>query len=284
MLSAEKILELKLKANEIRKETVKTIASIGVGHIGGSLSIADVMAVLYFDEMKVDPKNPKWDGRDWLVVSKGHSGPAIYSTLAIKGFFDREMLYTLNKPNTNLPSHCDMRKTPGIDMTTGSLGQGASAAAGIALGNKMDGKDDTYTYLILGDGESQEGQVWEMAMFAAHRKLGNLIGFTDYNKLQIDGATDDVCSLGDIVAKYKAFGWDCIMVNGHDVAAIHDAIEAAKTVKDKPSMIILDTIKGKGISALEGKASCHNANINAEQCAEYVAELDAEAEAIKEGK
>ena len=144
MLSAEKILELKLKANEIRKETVKTIASIGVGHIGGSLSIADVMAVLYFDEMKVDPKNPKWDGRDWLVVSKGHSGPAIYSTLAIKGFFDREMLYTLNKPNTNLPSHCDMRKTPGIDMTTGSLGQGASAAAGIALGNKMDGKDDTY--------------------------------------------------------------------------------------------------------------------------------------------
>ena len=169
-------------------------------------------------------------------------------------------------------------------MTTGSLGQGASAAAGIALGNKMDGKDDTYTYLILGDGESQEGQVWEMAMFAAHRKLGNLIGFTDYNKLQIDGATDDVCSLGDLVAKYKAFGWDCVMINGHDVEAIHDAIEAAKKIKDKPSMIILDTIKGKGISALEGKASCHNANVNAEQCAEYVAELDAEAEAIKEGK
>ena len=156
MLSAEKILELKLKANEIRKETVKTIASIGVGHIGGSLSIADVMAVLYFDEMKVDPKNPKWEDRDWLVVSKGHSGPAVYSTLAIRGFFDREMLYTLNKPNTNLPSHCDMRKTPGIDMTTGSLGQGASAAAGIALGNKMDGKGRSGRWLCLPLTENSE--------------------------------------------------------------------------------------------------------------------------------
>lgn len=284
MLSKERAIELQLKANEIRKETIKTIASIGVGHVGGSLSIADVLAVLYFDEMKVDPSNPHWEDRDWLVVSKGHSGPAVYSALAIKGYFDRDMLYTLNKPNTNLPSHCDMRKTPGIDMTTGSLGQGASAAAGIALGNKLDGKDDTYTYLILGDGESQEGQVWEMAMFAAHRKLGNLIGFTDWNKLQIDGNTTDVCSLGDIVAKYIAFGWDCVMVDGHDVCAIHDAIENAKKVKDKPSMIILDTVKGKGIAEFEGKASCHNTNIKLDQCDAFVQALEEEAEKIKEGK
>ncbi|PWM43225.1 MAG: transketolase [Clostridiales bacterium] len=283
-MTKEQITALKLKANEIRKETIKCIASIGVGHIGGSLSIADVLAVLYFDQMKTDPKNPKWEGRDWLVVSKGHSGPAVYSALAIKGFFDKEILYTLNKSNTTLPSHCDRQKTPGIDMTTGSLGQGASNAAGIALGNKMDGKDDIYTYCITGDGESQEGEIWEQAMFAAHKKLGNLIGFLDYNKLQIDGETDAVNSLGDVVAKYQAFGWHVQKVDGHDVLAIHNAIDAAKAIKDKPSMIILDTIKGKGIKELEGKASCHNANVSEEQMNQYLAELDAEAAAIGEDK
>lgn len=283
MLTNEQTLQLRLKANEIRKETVKTIASIGVGHIGGSLSIADVLSVLYFKQMRVDPENPKWADRDWLVVSKGHSGPAVYSALALRGYFDKEMLYTLNKPNTRLPSHCDMRKTPGIDMTTGSLGQGASAAAGIALGNQRDGKD-SYTYLILGDGESQEGQVWEMAMFAAHRKLDHLIAFVDYNKLQIDGGTDEVCSLGDITAKFTAFGWDTVMVDGHDVAAIDAAIDAAKTVSGKPHMIILDTVKGKGISELEGKASCHNANVSAEQLQAYLDELAQTEAAIKEGK
>ena len=277
MLSAEKILELKLKANEIRKETVKTIASIGVGHIGGSLSIADVMAVLYFDEMKVDPKNPKWDGRDWLVVSKGHSGPAIYSTLAIKGFFDREMLYTLNKPNTNLPSHCDMRKTPGIDMTTGSLGQGASAAAGIALGNKMDGKDGTYTYLILGDGELDEGQVWEMALFANTKHLDNLIAFVDYNKLQIDGRTDndDVCNLGDIAAKFASFGWYAQTVNGHEVTEINQAIENAKKNTGCPSVIVLDTIKGYGWSKTAGQVGSHSRGVSPEDLAEAMAEIQA---------
>lgn len=283
MLTNEQTLQLRLKANEIRKETVKTIASIGVGHIGGSLSIADVLAVLYFDQMRVDPKNPKWEDRDWLVVSKGHSGPAVYSALALKGYFDKEMLYTLNKPNTRLPSHCDMRKTPGIDMTTGSLGQGASAAAGIALGNQRDGKD-SYTYLILGDGESQEGQVWEMAMFAAHRKLDHLIAFVDYNKLQIDGQTDEVCSLGDVVAKFTSFGWDTVMVDGHDVAAISAAIDAAKTVSGKPHMIVLDTVKGNGISELAGKASCHNANVTEQQLEQYLQELDRVEAAIKEGK
>lgn len=283
MLTREEAFELKLKANDIRKETVKTIASIGVGHIGGSLSIAEVLAVLYFHEMNIDPKNPKWPDRDWLVVSKGHSGPAVYSALALKGYFDKEMLYTLNKPNTKLPSHCDMRKTPGIDMTTGSLGQGASAAAGIAIGNKYDGRKN-YTYLILGDGESQEGQVWEMAMFAAHHKLDNLIAFVDYNKLQIDGQTNDVCSLGDIVAKFTSFGWDTVIVDGHSVEAICEAIESAKIINNKPHMIVLDTVKGKGISALEGKASCHNANISAEQLEEYLKELDEIEIAIKGGK
>lgn len=284
MLSKERVLELKLTANEIRKEIIKTIASIGVGHVGGSLSIADLLAVLYFDEMKVDPNNPKWEGRDCMVCSKGHAGPAVYSTLALRGFFEKEMLYTLNKPNTNLPSHCDMNRTPGIDMTTGSLGQGTSCASGIALANKCDGKDDLYTYLIIGDGETQEGQVWENAMFAAHYKLGNLIAFTDCNKLQIDGPTEDVMALGDLKAKYEAFGWDTVCVDGHDVEAIHDAIEAAKKITDKPHMILLDTVKGKGIAGYEGNVGCHNANINAEQAEAYLAELEAIEKNLKEGK
>ena len=281
MLSAEKILELKLKANEIRKETVKTIASIGVGHIGGSLSIADVMAVLYFDEMKVDPKNPKWDGRDWLVVSKGHSGPAIYSTLAIKGFFDREMLYTLNKPNTNLPSHCDMRKTPGIDMTTGSLGQGASAAAGIALGNKMDGKDDTYTYLILGDGESQEGQVWEAAMFAGFHKLDNLVLIVDNNGLQIDGKIEDVCSPYPIDEKFRAFNFHVIDVaDGNDMEQLRQAFAEARSTKGMPTAIIAHTVKGKGVSFMEDQAGWHGKAPNDEEYQIAMADLERIGEAL----
>ena len=282
MLTKERVLELNLTANEIRKEIIKTIASIGVGHVGGSLSIADLLAVLYFDEMKVDPKNPKWDGRDCLVCSKGHAGPAIYSALCLRGFFDKDMLYTLNKPNTNLPSHCDMKRTPGIDMTTGSLGQGTSTATGIALGNKMDGKDDLYTYLIVGDGESQEGQVWEAAMFAAHYKLGNLIAFVDCNKLQIDGKTDDVMSLGDVVAKFKAFGWDTVMIDGHNVEAIHDAIETAKQTKDKPHMIILDTVKGTGVSFMTNSVDWHGKGLNDEEYAVAMQELNAAYAALEQ--
>ena len=246
MLTKQRKTELALLANEIRKETVKCIASVGIGHLGGSLSIADLLAVLYFDQMKIDPSNPRKTDRDILVCSKGHAGPAIYSSLAMKGYFDKSLLYTLNQPNTDLPSHCDMRKTPGVDMTTGSLGQGISAACGIALANQMDGKDDLYTYCIMGDGESQEGQIWEAAMFASHRKLSNLIAFVDNNNLQIDGTVDQVCSLGDVVEKYLSFGWDTVRVNGHDVEAIHNAVENAKTVKNKPSVIVLDTVKGKG--------------------------------------
>ena len=198
--------ELQIFAAKIRKTALKGLSALGAGHIGGSMSMADLMAVLYGGVMKHDPQNPKWDGRDWLVVSKGHAGPAVYAALALRGFFPMEQLQTLNRRGTRLPSHCDHRLTTGIDITTGSLGQGASAAAGAALALRMDGKGSR-VFLILGDGELDEGQVWEMALFAAHRGLSNLIAFVDNNHLQIDGTTDEVCALGDIADKFRAFGW-----------------------------------------------------------------------------
>lgn len=270
-----KVLELKKFANQIRQEAVRTIGGLGVGHVGGALSMCDVLAVLYGGMMNVDPKNPKKEDRDWLVVSKGHGGPAVYATLALRGYFPMEELMTLNRPGTNLPSHCDMNRTPGIDMTTGSLGQGASSAMGIATGNRVKGLDN-YTYLIMGDGESEEGQIWEAALYAGHRKLSNMIAFVDYNKAQIDGTIEEVCNMGDIAAKYDAFGWHAQSVDGHDVGAIWEAIEAAKAVKDKPSMIVLNTIKGKGISVSEGKVSCHNMPMPAAVVEEALAELNAQ--------
>ena len=280
-MDKRQVAELKRFAVEIRKETVKTIACSGVGHIGGALSIADLLAVLYGKQMKYDPANPKMEDRDWLVVSKGHCGPAAYSALMLKGFFDPEWMKTLNRPNTNLPSHCDMNHTPGIDMTTGSLGQGASSAAGIACGNRIKGLDN-WTYLILGDGKCQEGQVWEMAMFAAQQKLSHLIAFIDWNKCQLDGWSKEICDMGDLEAKFREFGWDACTIDGHDVEAIDAAIEHAKAVTDKPSMIVLDTIKGKGISMEEGKASSHSMSISAEQEAQSLRELDEILAAITE--
>ncbi|MEA4853026.1 MAG: transketolase [Christensenella sp.] len=272
--------EMKVFAKEIQMETVKTIGDLGIGHIGGALSVAHVLAVLYGKQMKYDPANPKWDDRDWLVVSKGHAGPAVYSALALRGFMEMEQLKTLNRPGTKLPSHCDMNLTTGIDMTTGSLGQGSSTAAGVALSFKMDGKEN-YTYLILGDGEIEEGQVWEMALFAAHRKLDHLIAFVDYNKLQIDGSTDEVCALGDIAKKFEAFGWFCQSVDGHDVAAIDGAIEIAKQHSGKPNMIVLNTEKGNGWSSIAGKVSCHNMPINEDQMKEALLEMQAEIDKIQ---
>ena len=273
MLTKSEVKELKNFATQIRIELMRTIESIGVGHTGGSLSIAELLSVLYGKVMKIDPKNPQWGERDWFVMSKGHAGPALYATLALKGFFPIEELLTLNKPGTNLPSHCDWTKTKGVDMTTGSLGQGTSSAMGIALGLKMDNKD-SYVYLLTGDGESQEGQVWEAAMFAAHWKLDNVIGFVDYNKQQIDGRICEVCELGDLENKYRAFGWNAQSVDGHDVEAIESAIEKAKQVKGQPSMIVLDTIKGKGYSALEGTASNHNSPVSKEQLDEALREFE----------
>ncbi len=273
MLSEEKVKELKRFSKKIQMETMKTICEIGMGHVGGSLSISDLLALLYDQEMKIDPKNPKWEERDWLVLSKGHCAPALYSTLALKGYFPMEWLMTVNKNNTNLPSHADRLKVPGVDMTTGSLGQGSSAAAGIALGLKMEDKPN-YVYLILGDGECQEGQVWEAALFAPQHKLNHLIAFVDLNRLQLDGFTDDICAMGDMEAKFTDFGWYTQGVNGHDIQAIHMAIENAKRQPEKPSMIILHTIKGNGWSEIAGKTNSHAPTVSKEQLAQALAEME----------
>lgn len=273
MLNQAKVKELKQFSVQIKIETFKEIANLGVGHLGGSLSITDLLAVLYGVEMKYDPKNPKWDERDWLVVSKGHSGPAVYAALALKGFMPLEQLMTLNRPGTKLPSHCDKNLTPGIDMTTGSLGQGASTAAGVALAHKLN-KKDNYIYAVFGDGETQEGQIWEMALFAAQRKLSNLIAFVDYNKLQLDGSICEICDLGDIAGKFETFGWYAQDIDGHDVEAIYDAIEKAKAQNEKPSMIVLNTVKGHGWAKIENAASSHSMTLNEQQLSEALVELE----------
>lgn len=276
MQNDTQIRAMKRFATQIRMETVKMISHVPAGHLGGALSIADVLSVLYTRHLRHDPQNPQWKDRDWLVLSKGHCGPALYATLALKGFFPMEQLATLNAPGTDLPSHCDRNHTPGIDMTTGSLGQGASTAAGVAAGMKMDDKDSS-VYLILGDGELDEGQVWEMALMASTKKLDNLIAFIDNNKLQIDGRTDtdEICNLGDIPAKFHSFGWFAQKVDGHDVSAIDQAIEQAKAHTGSPSVIVLDTVKGYGWSKTAGQVGSHSRGVSAEELQEALAELQA---------
>lgn len=268
-------MDFKAVCKDIRVDLVKCIGSLGVGHIGGCLSIVDLLAVLYYKHMNIDPKNPTMEGRDRLVVSKGHAGPAVYATLANRGYFEKSELLTLNQGGTNLPSHCDMNKTVGIDMTTGSLGQGFSCAVGIAMGSKIK-KDGANVYTIVGDGESQEGQIWEAGMFAAHAKLDNLIAFTDKNGLQIDGKTSEVCDVDPLDEKWRAFGWEVFVLDdGNDTDAIDKAIEQAKNSKNgKPKMIILNTVKGKGVSFVEAKgAGCHNMNLSAEDVEKAIAEI-----------
>jgi transketolase len=260
-------------AADIRIETIKMFADAGYGHIGGAMSIADVLAVLYGHVMDIDPKNPLWEKRDRLVLSKGHSGPALYSALALKGYFPMEELKTLNKGGTNLPSHCDRQKTPGIDMTTGSLGQGVSTAMGIAMGIRMRGQK-SYTYLIIGDGELQEGQVWEGAQFAAHQKLDRLIAFIDYNKKQLDGKVKDICDPLDIPKKFESFGWNAQIIKGYDVREIYNAIAAAKNETGKPSVIVLDTIKGKGCSFAEKADFNHYMIITGEMAEEAIKDIE----------
>lgn len=257
MLSQAELKELKRFAAEIRLETLKEIKNLGFGHLGGALSVVETLAVLYGKVMKYDPQNPRWEDRDWLVMSKGHAGPALYAALALKGFFPLSELMTLNKPGTKLPSHCDRNLTSGVDMTTGSLGQGVSTAIGAALGNRLDGRDN-FVYLIVGDGEINEGQVWEGALFAAHQQLDNLIMFVDDNKKQLDGYTRDICNLGDIAGKFSSFGWDACTVDGSDLEQIYQAIEKAKTVKGKPSVIVLDTVKGQGVKFVEETMANHH--------------------------
>ncbi|TAH56501.1 MAG: transketolase [Sphaerochaeta sp.] len=259
-------------AKEIRKKTLYTIGNLGVGHIGGALSIAEVLALLYGKVMRIDPNNPQWEDRDFFILSKGHAGPALYATLALKGYFPLSELDTLNRGGTNLPSHCDHLRTKGIDVTTGSLGQGLSVGCGVAYSLLHDGKQQ-YVYVVIGDGESQEGQIWEAAMFAAHYKLRNMIVFTDYNKLQLDGKIDDVMSLGDLAEKWRSFGWDTRQVDGHDLNAIHEAVINAQNQQTRPAMIILDTIKGKGAAFCEGLESNHNMSFSMETAKQAIAEL-----------
>jgi len=264
--------ELELKAKEIRKLTLHTIGTLGIGHIGGSLSIADCLSVLYFDQMNIDSRHPKWENRDRFVLSKGHGGPAVYATLALKGYFPMELLDTLNISNTQLPSHTDMNKTVGVDMTTGSLGQGFSAAVGMATAAQID-HEPFKVYAIIGDGESQEGQIWEAAMFAGSRKLDHLIAFTDYNKMQIDGDVKAINDISPLDKKWEAFNWFVQVIDGHDVLAIREAILQAKAQKGKPSMVIMNTIKGKGASFCEGKASSHNMNVTIDMAKEAIERL-----------
>jgi transketolase len=262
------------KSRYTRYLLMDELGTLGVGHVGGCLSVVECLVVLYHKVMNINPEDPKMEGRDRLVLSKGHAGPALYAVLADKGFFPKEWLHTLNKPETRLPSHCDMIRTPGIDMTAGSLGQGISCAVGIAKASKIK-KDHAYVYAIVGDGESQEGEVWEAAMSAAHFKLNNLIAFTDKNKLQIDGTVEEIMGIECLESKWKAFGWNVYSVDGHKVEEIFNAIEMAKLQKDAPSMIILNTIKGKGVSFVEAAgAKNHNMPITKEQTIQALKELE----------
>ncbi|MDR2029078.1 MAG: transketolase [Treponema sp.] len=249
-ITKQEIGELKKFAARIRLETIKCIGARGFGHLGGALSIVETLAVLYGRAMRIDPRNPDWPLRDKLVMSKGHAGPALYSVLALKGFFGIELLKTLNQPGTSLPSHCDRKLTPGIDMTTGSLGQGVSTAIGLALAQRMDGMASR-TYLVTGDGELNEGQSWEGALFAPQQKLDNLIWFVDYNHKQLDGKTEEVLDLADVAAKFTAFGWYAQSIEGNDVEPIALAIEKAREEKGRPSCIVLNTRKGAGVPYVE---------------------------------
>ncbi|PGM52682.1 transketolase [Bacillus sp. AFS053548] len=247
--------------DEIRFLTLKELYNLGFGHYGGSLSIIETLAVLYGEVMKVDPKNPTWQKRDYFILSKGHGGPGLYATLALKGYFAEEVLYTLNQNGTTLPSHPDRNLTPGIDMTTGSLGQGISAAVGVALSHKLS-EMDNYTYCIVGDGELNEGQCWEALQFAAHHKLNNLFVFVDDNKKQLDGLTKDIIDPLDFVEKFKAFGFYTLKVNGKSIEQIYDSIMKGKSQSDKPIAIILDTVKGQGVKYLEEKVDNHHIRPN----------------------
>jgi transketolase len=279
-MNKDEICFLKKKANKIRKLTVKEIALVGVGHIGGCLSVIDALTVLYYRHMRINPTQPHLMGRDRFVMSKGHAGPAVYAVLADLGYFPMKELCTLNAQGTNLPSHCDMLRTPGIDMTAGSLGQGLSCAVGMAKASKIR-NDHAFIYAMIGDGESQEGQIWEASMLAAHLKLDNLIVFLDYNKLQIDGPVQEINGIAPADDKWKAFGWHVVIVeDGNDVCQIDEALTLAKTLTEKPIMIILNTIKGKGVSLVESKgAGNHNMPFGESDRDLAIKELDLECEA-----
>lgn len=273
-MEVSRINELKSLATKVRLGAVRGVHAASSGHPGGSLSIADIITYLYFEEMKTDAKNPKWEDRDRLVLSKGHTAPALYSVLALKGFFDKSELDKLRQADSILQGHPDMKGIPGIDMSTGSLGLGFSSACGMALAAKISGKDYR-TYAIIGDGESEEGQIWEAAMFAAHYKLDNLCLIVDWNGLQIDGPVAEVMNPAPHDAKLEAFGFHVISIDGHDFEQIDAAFKEARAVIGQPCAIIAKTVKGKGVSFMEDQVSWHGSAPNDEQYALAVAELEA---------
>ena len=264
--------DLRIIANQLRIDMIEALAAAGSGHPGGSLSATEIITVLYFDKMHIDPHNPADPDRDRFVLSKGHAAPALYAALAERGFFPREELLRLRKLDSHLQGHPNMGDTPGVDMSTGSLGQGLSVANGMALAGRLDHKD-YWVYCIMGDGEIEEGQVWEAAMSAGHYGLDHVIAFVDHNGLQIDGSNDQVMTVMPIVDKFEAFGWDAVSIDGHDMDAIAAAIERAKMVKGKPSVIVCETVKGKGVSYMENQVGWHGVAPNAEQAERALAEL-----------
>ena len=274
MIKTEKE-KLELLALKIRIGVLEQMKARGFGHVGGSLSAAELLAVLYGRKMRYDAKDPQWPERDKFVCSKGHAGPVVYAALALSGFFPYDTLKTLNQPGTILPSHCDHLKTPGIDMTTGSLGQGASLAVGIALGDQLKGRSG-HTYLLLGDGELNEGQVWEAAMFAAAKRITNITFLIDWNKRQLDGPVSDILEPFNIEEKFRAFGWNVIEIYGHSFDEIDAAFKAAAEFKGKPTAIIAKTVKGKGVSFMEDQCSWHGTAPNAEQYEQAMNELKAQ--------
>ena len=279
-MDQSKELKLKRLANNVRFGIIESLYNAACGHPGGSLSIADIITYLYFEEMNIDPGNPKAVGRDRFVLSKGHTAPALYSVLAERGYFDKEELVTLRKTDSRLQGHPDMKGIPGVDMSSGSLGLGISAACGMALSAKAYG-NDYRVYTIVGDGESEEGQVWEAAMFAAHYKLDNLVAVVDWNGLQIDGPVTEVMNPTPHDEKFRAFGWHVITIDGHNFAEIESAFEEAKTVKGKPTVIIARSIKGKGVSYMENKCEWHGQAPKEEQYKIAISELEKIAESLK---
>ncbi|NIA06084.1 MAG: transketolase [Actinobacteria bacterium] len=273
--SAEIIQRIQKKAQELRKDIISMIARAGSGHPGGSLSAIDIIACLYYQHMQIRPQEPGWDHRDRFVLSKGHCCPALYSVLADLGYFPRHELKHLRKVGSKLQGHPDMHKTPGVDMTTGSLGQGLSVGLGMALGATVQARKFG-VYVMLGCGEINEGQVWEAAMAAAHFKADNLTAILDYNGLQIDGTNDEVMSLGDVAGKWKAFGWNVLEIDGHNIPAILSALEAAGNTSGRPSILIAKTIKGKGVSFMEDRFDWHGQRITEEQESLALRELQQE--------
>ncbi|MGB9885750.1 MAG: transketolase [Moorellales bacterium] len=267
--------ELNRKARQLRGLALKMIGTAGSGHPGGSLSAAEIMAVLYFHELRVDPARPDWPDRDRFILSKGHAAPLLYAALAERGFFPPEELLTLRRLGSRLQGHPDCRRLPGVDMSTGSLGQGLSVGNGLALGAKLDGRSYR-VYVLLGDGEIQEGMVWEASMAAAHYRLDNLVAIVDHNGLQIDGPVAKVMSPEPLAEKWQAFGWEVVRVDGHQVEEIAAALEHARQVKGRPTMIIADTIKGKGVSFMENRVEWHGVAPKGEELARALAELGVE--------